>query len=184
MAGRTRSGQALAEIALIAPMLMLVMLGATDLGRAFYLNIEVSGASRAGVRNGIFSQGTDIGDAVRNEPNSAIPNTVASWGTTGPGQTSGCGPTSTACGDASGCPTTAFAPGQLACFAVRYCTVVSPNGTCGTWSLWNLRPPAFSDYLLDVRVVYRFSPITPLVSNLSPGGVFYLTAETMSLQHY
>jgi len=171
-------------MALIAPIIFLVMLGSADLGRAFYLNVEVSGASRAGARNGIFSQGTDIGDAVRNEPNSAIPNTVAAWGLTGPGQADGCGPTSVACGDPAGCPPTAFAAGQRACFAVRYCTTINPDGTCGTWSVWNLRPPAFSDYLLDVKVVYQFGLVTPIIANFAPGGVLYLNSDTMTLQQY
>jgi hypothetical protein len=81
---RTKLGQAMVEMAIVAPVLVLLMLGAADLGRAFYLDIEVTGASRAGVRTAIVAQVTDIGTAVRSEPNSAIPNDVASWGDTWP----------------------------------------------------------------------------------------------------
>jgi len=177
-------GQSLTEMALIVPMLVWLMLGAADLGRAFYLYIEVAGASRAGLRNAVFSQGTDIGDALRSEPNTAIPNTAAAWGSTGPSQPNSCGSGSTACGDTAGCPPSSFQPNQFACFAVRYCAVALANGGCQTWSLWNQRPPAFNDYQLDVRVVYQFTPVTPLIASLASGGVFYLTSDTTSLQHY
>jgi Flp pilus assembly protein TadG len=34
---RTKLGQAMVEMAIVAPVLVLLMLGAADLGRAFYL---------------------------------------------------------------------------------------------------------------------------------------------------
>ena len=33
-----------------------MMLGASDLGRAFYMRIEISGASRAGMRQSVINQ--------------------------------------------------------------------------------------------------------------------------------
>src|ERR1700680_846624 len=89
---RTKLGQAMVEMAIVAPVLVLLMLGAADLGRAFYLDIEVTGASRAGVRTAIVAQGPTTGLPARSEPNSAIPNTLPSWGDTGPGGTNDCDP--------------------------------------------------------------------------------------------
>ena len=48
-----KRGQALVEMAITLPLIVTLMLGAADLGRAFYLNIEMAGASRAGMREGI-----------------------------------------------------------------------------------------------------------------------------------
>jgi Flp pilus assembly protein TadG len=45
-----RHGQALVEFALVAPLLALMLMGATDLTRAFYTYIVLSNASREGAR--------------------------------------------------------------------------------------------------------------------------------------
>ncbi len=46
-------GQSLAEIALVLPVLLLVLLGAIDLGRLYYANETITNASREGARLGI-----------------------------------------------------------------------------------------------------------------------------------
>ena len=74
---RNKRAQALVETALILPFLTLLTLGAADLGRAFYLHLEITGASRAGMRSGIQGTGNDIGGAIRSEPNTAIVNNAA-----------------------------------------------------------------------------------------------------------
>ena len=186
-----RRAQALVETALILPVLVLLMLGSADFGRAFYLKLEISGASRAGMRQAVLGQAVDIGNAVRSEPNSAIPNTYAAWGLmakTGDGGTKGdCISASQSCGDPSGCrpgSATAWAvPGQQACFAVRTC-LVWLNGACNRWSLWGVRPAAGADEPVDVFVVYRFMPATPLIAGFAGADSFYLTAETIGLQLY
>src|SRR6202022_4766448 len=87
-----RRAQAAVETALILPFLTLLTLGAADLGRAFYLHLEITGAARAGMRDRVQGPGNDIGDATRSEPNTAIQNTVAAWGSTGPGGSYDCNP--------------------------------------------------------------------------------------------
>ena len=47
---RAHQGQALVEFALVAPILALLLLGATDLTRAFYTYIVLSNASREAAR--------------------------------------------------------------------------------------------------------------------------------------
>src|ERR1700716_4186150 len=113
---RRRRGQALVELAMILPLLVLLMLGSADLGRAYYLKLEMSGASRAGMRMAVLGAGTDIGNAVRAEPNSAIPNSTAAWGSEGPGGGNDCKPGTThACGDTAGCaPGLNWQVGQIA----------------------------------------------------------------------
>jgi Flp pilus assembly protein TadG len=190
---RTRRAQALTELALLLPVLVLLMLGATDFGRAFYLNIEISGASRSGLREGLINGTIDIGNAVRSEPNSAIANTTTVWGDTGPGGINDCDPTQPAhrCGDPVGCTSAAFtaAPSRLTCFAVRTCSEISGQTTCPAGG-WQTRPAQGSDstgssQVLDVRVVYRFIPTTPLIAGFAPDGTaFYLTVDEYGLELY
>ncbi|HYM50099.1 MAG TPA: TadE family protein [Candidatus Limnocylindrales bacterium] len=185
---RKRRGQALVEMALILPVLVLLMLGAADLGRAYYIKLEMSGASRAGMRMGVLGTGVDIGNAVRAEPNSAIPNTTAAWGANGPGGLNDCDPTQSThkCGDQAGCaPGANWTTGQVACFAVRTC-IVWTNGTCSSVSTWGTRPAAAADQGVEVLTVYRFQAATPIIAAFAPnpGGIFYLSADTVGLQLY
>ena len=101
---RHKRAQAMVETALILPFLTLLTLGAADLGRAFYLHLEITGAARAGMRNGIQGAGSDLGDAIRSEPNTAILNDATTWGSTGVGGTYDCNPgiVGHTCGDPNG----------------------------------------------------------------------------------
>ena len=51
----TRRGQALVEFALLLPLMILILIGATDLGRAFQAYIAVINASREGARQGAIN---------------------------------------------------------------------------------------------------------------------------------
>jgi Flp pilus assembly protein TadG len=48
-----RRGQALAETALLFPLLMLLVLGSADLGRLFFYAVEVTNAAREGARQAV-----------------------------------------------------------------------------------------------------------------------------------
>src|ERR1700746_2700633 len=110
----SQRGQALVEFAVISPILLVFVLLTVDVGRAFWESIDAAGAARAGVRMGIISDTSDIGSAVRDEPNSGIPNTVAAWGSEGPGTSWGtCTSSAAVCGDPSGCTTTSFIGSQV-----------------------------------------------------------------------
>jgi hypothetical protein len=57
-AGRYRSrqaGQSVAELALLTPVLLLMLVGAIEIGRFAYYAIEVTSAARAGVQYGVQS---------------------------------------------------------------------------------------------------------------------------------
>src|ERR1700682_4524168 len=99
----TQKGQALVEFCLLTPALLLFVMLTVDVGRAFWESVDAAGAARAGVRMGIISDTADIGDAVRDEPNSGIPNTAAAWGSVGPSTAAGtCTTAAATCGDSSG----------------------------------------------------------------------------------
>ena len=183
---RNKRAQAMVEMALVLPFLTLLTLGAADLGRAFYLHLEITGAARAGMRSGIQGTGNNIGDALRSEPNTAILNDATVWGSTGPGGSYDCDPgiAGHTCGDPNGCPTSAFTAGRLACFAVRTCTISS--SACSSFGAWQSRPPGggVAPTALVVRVVYKFTPVTLLIAQFGSGGSYYLTEETYGLELY
>jgi Flp pilus assembly protein TadG len=178
------------------PVMIMLLLGAADLARAFYLNIETAGASRAGTRAGISGDTVDIGDFIRSEPNTAIPNTVAAWGDTGPGGANAnctAAVSSQRCGDPNGCPSTAFTGTRVACFAVRNCKL---NGAtldvgypCQSLGNWGTRPgvsAGVDSRGLVVVVVYKFTPVTPVVTTVVglPGGSLTLRSQSVGLELY
>ncbi|MHB8610953.1 MAG: TadE/TadG family type IV pilus assembly protein [Candidatus Dormibacteraceae bacterium] len=175
---RQQRGQALVEFVIIVPVLLLFVLLTVDIGRAFWQTIDAAGAARAGARMGLISDTSDIGDAIRNEPNTGIPDTVAAWGAVGPAQTWGvCTTAAAVCGDPNGCVTTSFSGTQIACFAVRTCTMSSGAdlGTCSTYGAWGFRPAAGGGHGLQVKVVIKFAAVTPALAQFAgPGGVIYL----------
>jgi len=50
--GRSQTGQSVLEVALLAPVLLLMLVGAIEIGRYAYFAIEATNAARAGVQYG------------------------------------------------------------------------------------------------------------------------------------
>jgi Flp pilus assembly protein TadG len=187
--GRRRDrGQALVEFCLITPVLLLFVLLSVDLGRAYFMAVDASGASRAGVRMGIISDTSDIGEAIRAEPNTGIPNTLAAWGSVGPGTANGtCVTASGTCGDPNGCVSTSFSGAQFACFAVRGCNLSAGGdlGTCTSYGAWGIRPQLGSpSHGLVIKVVIKFSAVTPALGVIVPSGLLYLTQNSVGEELY
>jgi Flp pilus assembly protein TadG len=57
------TGASIMEVALIAPVLMVMLFGMVDLGRWMYLAVEVSSAARAGVQYGAQNRATAVDSA-------------------------------------------------------------------------------------------------------------------------
>jgi TadE-like protein len=175
---RKSRGQALTEFVLIVPPLLFLVLGTVDVSRAYYQAIDAAGASRAGARMGIISDTSDIGSAVRDEPNTGIANTVATWGAEGPGQAyDNCINATATCGDPNGCTAGSFSGSQIACFAVRTCNLSSGGdlGTCISFGPWGQRALDTGGHGLQVIVVIKFAPVTPVLPLfLGPGQSLYL----------
>jgi hypothetical protein len=204
---RRQRGQAFIEMALAVPMLAMLALGTVDLGRAFYLNLPVAGMASFGAQVGANSSTGDIGTSIRNESN-AVPNTSTAWGSdlfTG-GTNAACATTpnlstqAQSCGDPYGCPTSgthnAFtSASRVACYAVGMCTVESSshNGLCTGAVTWQARPPAaatvtspYTNGALVVKVVYVFSPVTPLIKGFfsSTSNLLYLSQTSVITEEY
>ncbi|MBV8195480.1 MAG: pilus assembly protein [Candidatus Dormibacteraeota bacterium] len=205
---RASQGQAVLEFALIVPVLFILMLGASDLAQGYFLGIDITGAARAGMREGSRANSSVLGESIRGEPagntgggtvGAGIPDTVSVWGLTAYNQTNGCDPSSTTCGDPYGCQTSgahnAFAAvtigtttyHPIACFAVQTCTITSSSNSyvCTPSGVWGTRPGAGTNSGMYVRVVYKFTPQTPLIASLAgTGGAFYLTATCTGMETY
>lgn len=168
---RAQRAQALVEFAVLTPALLLFVLLTVDVGRAYWQSIDAAGAARAGARMGVISDTSDIGGAIRDEPNSGIPNTLAAWGAEGPSTAWGsCTTANQNCGDPAGCPSSTFTGAQIACFAVRTCTQSNGDlGACVAWGRWGLRPETGGGHALEVVVVIKFRPVTPALSIIAGG---------------
>jgi hypothetical protein len=177
-------GQALVEFALIAPVLIAFVLLTVDVGRAYWEAIDAAGAARAGARMGIISDTSDIGSAIRDEPNTGIPNTVAAWGSEGPGTSWGtCGSAGT-CGDPNGCANSSFSGSQIACFAIRTCVLSSGDlGSCTGYGPWGVRPLS-GGHGLQVVVVIKFTAVTPVAGQIINGGVLFLRQSSLANELY
>lgn len=175
------------EFALLTPPLLLFVLLTVDVGRAFWESIDADGAARAGVRMGIIADTSDIGSAVRDEPNTGIPNTVAAWGNVGPGTSNGtCTNATQICGDPNGCAKTSFSGTQIACFAIRTCAA-SSGGDIGTVAScspsWGLRPIS-TGHVLEVLVVIKYPAVTQALAAFVSGGTLYLTQTAYGNELY
>ena len=184
------SGQALVEFVIILPVLVLFVLLTVDVGRAYFEAIDAAGAARAGARMGIISDTSDIGGALRDEPNSGIPNTVGAWGAVGPGQPRGiCVDPAATCGDPSGCVAASFSGNQIACFAIRTCTLASGGdlGICAGYGGWGFRPEVGTGHGLQIKVVIKFTAVTPALAQIAGAasqGVIYLIQTTTAEELY
>ncbi|HXM73060.1 MAG TPA: TadE/TadG family type IV pilus assembly protein [Candidatus Dormibacteraeota bacterium] len=177
-------GQALVEFALIAPVLIAFVLLTVDVGRAYWEAIDAAGAARAGARMGIISDTSDIGSAIRDEPNTGIPNTLAAWGSEGPGTSWGtCGAAGT-CGDPNGCANSSFSGSQIACFAIRTCVLSNGDlGSCTSFSAWGVRPLS-GGHGLQVVVVIKFTAVTPVAGQIINGGILFLRQSSIANELY
>jgi hypothetical protein len=185
---RRSRGQALIEFTLTVPVLLLFVLLTVDVGRAYWESVDAAGAARAGARMAIISDTSDIASAVRDEPNSGIPNTVAAWGPEGPGQVYGsCVVGASVCGDPSGCAPASFSGSQIACFAVRTCQLSGGGdaGTCSVFNAWGFRPEPGGGHGVDVLVVIKFIAATPALAQIiGPGGNLYLKQDSIAEEAY
>lgn len=75
---RIRRAQSLVEFALVLPMLVMIIMGVFDLGRAIYSDTVIGNAAREGARTGIIKTKTDA-DII-----SAVQSTAFAIGTTDP----------------------------------------------------------------------------------------------------
>jgi len=184
MRQRKKRAQSLVEMALIAPLLIMMLVSVIDFGRAAYDYSTLSAAVREGARQAALTGPTrmtdaDVVAAVRkyavglslapapcvngvltgspwppSTPSSAAPNTGVIYIVSGSSSSAG--------RNGAGGPAPANASGS--CAAVN---------------------PAYAGhYPLTIKVVYNFQPLTPFVQQFLGSGSVYLTvASTMTTEY-
>jgi hypothetical protein len=144
---RKRRGQALAEMAVMVPFLVIGMMGMLDLGRAFYYQISLTNAVREAARYGALPYYTGTNPACV-----AIPPS-----TTGPG------PSCPVPGDAAIKARLAQELTGTGFIVDPTKIVVSPDeGTRVT----NCGSTGSCQYALTVTATYQFTFITPIIGDL------------------
>ena len=171
------------EFALLTPFLMMMALGTYDLGSWVSQSSALRAQARAGIRAAQKSSSVDIGDYIREEGATALPNTLASWGNEYVGGSQAiCTSANSACGDTQGCtsnssfwstPGGAGLPNPTSCFAVTHCTLVTGTSPSCPLGSWQTRPPGGTNGdLLVIKVVHLYIPATPLLQSVTAPGIY------------
>jgi len=163
---RGKLGQAIVETALLFPILCLLVMGSTDLGRVFYYSIAVTNAAREGARQGssydpvngnASAAHASVIAAVRAE--AADLNLVEPSPAFSPVNCQSGPPYASAY-----YPTAANTGYVFACFA--------ENDTLNTGT---------AGQTVRVTILYNFAPVTPLIENIS-GNIHVQATTTMVIQ--
>lgn len=163
-------GQALVEMALITPVLIFIILGITDIGRAYYQYTVMTNAVREGARYAAVQWSNSIGGGAATNSNavSAPFNTVQGriqyvGNTAGMSFINDAAHISVTYYDGNSALLT-----QCAHWAAATNTIVQDNG-------YPLTQPRTGD-LVKVHLAYTFQPIVPILSQVT-GATFNLTAD-------
>ncbi|MEO6797346.1 MAG: TadE family protein [Candidatus Dormibacter sp.] len=184
MRSRTKRGQSLVEMAMIAPILIMMLVSVIDFGRAAYDYSTLSAAVREGARQAALTGSTrstnaDVVAAVKRyavglslAPASCVNGAYAgsSWP---PSTPSSAAPNTGVIYIVSGSSSSAGinAPGgQASAPAAGSCAAVNPADA--------------ARYPLTIKVVYKFQPLTPFVQQfLGSGSVTLTVASTMTTEY-
>ena len=159
-----RKGQAIVETALLLPIVMFLVMGSSDLGRAFYYSIETTNAAREGARQGTYfdprtqSNVYDTYPAVFNAVKAEAPDLALSV------------PAATRC--LAGAPSSwgAYYPTTANTGYVYIC--FDQNDTQAT--------PAQDT--VNVMILYNFQPVTPIADLVGSSYVRVVSNITMQVQ--
>jgi Flp pilus assembly protein TadG len=183
---RRSSGQALSEFALVAPVLLLVLFGVVDFGRAMYYYITLNQASNEGVRVAVRASNYIDANNVRHSwptdddvlaavqahaPSVLLANPCANGpinqALVPPPNTGWIYITDSTTSDGSGTPNAPAGGGGS----------FVPGPGCST------PVPAANNYPLKVTIRYNFVPMTPLLSQ-AVGNRVILTAYAVYRTEY
>jgi len=156
----SKRGQALVEMALMAPVLFLMVLGATDLSQLFYYSTSITNAAREGARHGAYFDplGSPPGNTFATDTAifSAV-NAEASWLTL----TEPCHPNTSCAGGLTNCPSYPYAS-----------TLYPPTSAANTGYVFicfndsTTATTATIGQPIRVTILYGFQPVTPLIGTM------------------
>ena len=168
---RGRRGQALAETALLFPLLMLLVLGSADLGRLFFYAVEVTNAAREGAR-----QGAVYDPSVPGNPSDAYPQILSAVQSEASDL------------QAAGALTTPTAsPSHCLPGSAPYADIYYPSTPNSGWVYicfdGNESSPGPAASTIRVTILFNATPITPMLGDFIGGssGNLHIVASTLML---
>jgi Flp pilus assembly protein TadG len=182
---RTKRGQSMVEFALTAPLILLMLFGIVDFGRALFIANEMTNAAREGARVAVLSSnpcntvvssanapncsagsgltGESVCDAMTNEG-----QLIATWsGCTDPSGTLPNPPS-------SGSVDTAYV--QITQSTNSSCPSTGSGGTVST-------PRSVGNKAVLIQIWYYYTPLTPLVSKFFPSG-YHMASSVCARPEY
>jgi Flp pilus assembly protein TadG len=163
----SQKGQAIVETALLLPILMLLVMGTSDLGRVFYYSIAVTNAAREAARQGTYydpistSNSFDSYSAVLAAAQKEVPSDVT---------------LTTPAVSPSHCLT-----GQPSSWSVYYPS--QPNtGFVFICFDGNDAQAVAATQTIQVTILYNFQPVTPLASVVGANSVHVDASTIMQVQ--
>jgi len=153
-----RRGQSLVELALMAPVLFMLVLGSSDLSRAFYYTTAVTNAAREGARHGAYWDPTGPANTFDND--SAIFSAVTAEANNLT-LTEPCHPNTICTGGLTNCPTYPYASAlypPTTAANTGYVFICFNNLTGATTSA--IGQP------IRVTILYSFQPVTPIIASM------------------
>jgi len=193
-----RLGQSLVEFALVGPMILLVVFGVVDFGRAYFHQNQLTNAAREGARLAILRDhmcntvvgpssdcsanaagmtGASVCQAILNEGDLiATGNWHCSEGTSSAGQlpAAGTGAANNAYVEIDQFPTSAS--------STTACDATTLPGSSMASNYW-YTPRGTGYHSVEVKIDYYFRPLTPLVSGLFPS-TFHISATACARAEY
>jgi hypothetical protein len=159
-----KRGQATAELAILAPFLLLLVLGSIDLTNAYLQRIAIADSAREGARFGIRAPG--LADASSQPPVSNDPNNIKAR----------------VKGELANVALT-VADSDITITWIKSatppagCSAIATTSIGGTY----LANPTCFDFI-KIDVVHTYTPLTPVIANLLGSGVTLKASATGRIQ--
>jgi Flp pilus assembly protein TadG len=180
---RKKRAQSLVEMAMIAPILIMMLVSVIDFGRAAYDYATLAGAVREGARQAALTGSTRMSDAdvVTAVKRYAVGLSLAA----APCVNGAAGATWPPATPASAAPNTGVI--YIVSGSSNSSSIDAPAGqapAAATGSCAAVNPAYAGRYPLTVKVVYNFQPLTPFVQQfLGSGSVTLTVASTMTTEY-
>jgi Flp pilus assembly protein TadG len=179
-----KRAQSLVEMAMIAPLLIMMLISVIDFGRAAYDYSTLSAAVREGARQAALTGGTRMADAdvIAAVQRYAVGLSLSPAACVNGAYSATAWPPST---PSSAAPNTGVI--YIVSGSSNSSSIDAPAGQApasATGSCAAVSPAYAGRYPLTVKVVYNFQPLTPFVQQfLGSGSVTLTVASTMTTEY-
>lgn len=181
---RKKRAQSLVEMAMIAPILIMMLVSVIDFGRAAYDYSTLAGAVREGARQAALTGGTRMADAdvVAAVQRYAVGLSLSPASCINGAYSATAWPPVTPSSAAPNTGVIYIVSGSSNSSSINAPAGQAPAGATASCAAVN---PAYAGrYPLTIKVVYNFQPLTPFVQQfLGSGSVTLTVASTMTTEY-